>query len=259
MGVFGTIHPCMYGIRWYIQYQYSFDRPGKEKMSKIFRTMEEEENSRDWDKGEHVLVDGLMDGLHTDKFPRAHDNTTSDNIALAEKLKYWTDKGVVQVRGETIPNIPASMLDASIVRDLQSTDSNNISVVGCLDGLTDPLERTTLLLSPVTQKMFANDDEHILNSIELTQESQKTAMKQVLDSNLSKDQKGMSIFRDTMKKIDTCPDMVDDYLLEMHELNMKYTSIATAKRNSNKRVGSTEKCSSKKRGSSYGKKYSRYR
>ena len=229
----------MYGIRWFNQYQYSFDRPGKEKMSKIFRSMEDEENSRNWEKGEHVLVEGLMEDFCTDEFPQPHNSTNVDDIALAKKLKYWIDKEVVHVRGEAVTEIPVTLLDETVDRGGYSTESDSNSV-GDLDGLADPLERTTLSLSQCTQRMFANDDDHLLSSIELTQESQKTAMTQVLDSNLSNDQKGMCIFRDTIKKIDTHPDLVDRYFSDLHELNMKYTNIVTANVNSSKEECSEE-------------------
>jgi hypothetical protein len=111
-------------------------------------------------------------------------------------------------------------------------------------------------LSQDTQKMSANDKEQLLSSTGLTQESQKSAIGNLykLDSNLSKNhQKGMSIIKGTMEKIRTHPDLVDRYLLQLHELNVKYTNIVTANGGNSvnkKECNSMEKCSSKKRGSS---------
>ena len=53
----------MFSVRWLSQYHYSFERVGRETLTKIFREMEDEEFNRNWHDGEHILVEGLVNKL----------------------------------------------------------------------------------------------------------------------------------------------------------------------------------------------------
>ena len=72
--------------------------------------MEDEEFSRDWEKGEHVFVSGFGRKNKDGSFLLPIRNTTIEDVQTALKLKYWLDKGKVNVRGEPLLNIPSGSL-----------------------------------------------------------------------------------------------------------------------------------------------------
>ena len=70
IAIFGSIHPSMFSVRWLSQYQHSFERAGKDTLTKTFREMEDEQFNRNWATGEHILVEGLLNKLPLNKYPQ---------------------------------------------------------------------------------------------------------------------------------------------------------------------------------------------
>lgn len=104
--------------------------------------MEKEENSRDWEKGEHVLIEGLIVETTGVEYPIGIGDTTDEDVVEALTLNYWADKGVVQVRGDPVPTIPGvDVFDEGI-------DINHVS---------HSLGKTTLSLSQNTQQIHDNE------------------------------------------------------------------------------------------------------
>ena len=221
ISVVGVIHPCMFGVRWLNLYQLCFQRKGHEKISEIFRTMEDEEFSRDWEKGEHVFVSGFGRKNKDRSYPLPIGNTTIEDVQIALKLKYWLDKGLVNVRGETLLDIPTGPL-------IMNNDVTNID-------FSHPIGETNMSLSQDTLQMLEDDKQFAarkeLCSIQLTQEKQQISVNSIMQSNVSTDEVAISTVRNTLKKLE--PDMRLVYQNSLEELDNKMVKEQTNKTDDN--------------------------
>ena len=209
IAIFGSIHPSMFSVRWLSQYQHSFERPGKDTLTKIFREMEDEQFNRNLATGEHILVEGLLNKLPLNKYPQPiGTNTTVMDIEEALKLKYWYDLGKIYIRGiHVVPEIPVTVTETNKYDDNTGYDCN-------LDDESDDmaLKCTVMSRSKRTSDMFNNDEQH-QTATQLTQESQQQDVEALMDTVGPKSQICLSILRESMNKAGDDPELID-FLIE---------------------------------------------
>ena len=236
ISVLGDIHPCMFGIRWLNLYQLCFQRKGHKNLSGVFRALEDEEFSRDWEMGKHVYVRGFEREKTVGPFPLPIGNTTKEDVQTALKLKYWLEKGRVHVRGEPLLDIPTDHL-------------NNDNDVATVD-LSLPIGETTVFLSQDTLQMLDDDKMFAANkeksSIQLTQEKQQISVNSLMQSNVSTDEVAISTVRNTLKKLEGHPDLISDYQNSLEELDNKLVQKRTNNTDGNNQYSTIYNNSSKR-------------
>ena len=213
MSVIGKVHYKMFGLRWLVEYNHSFLRNGKEKMSQVFRDMEINECNQDVEKGEQVFVKGSLDnlsnfkvendfyaeGFDSDSNEEEHNITFPPNTptpfekCVARKVLYWTQEGIPIVRGETIPVIPIMMDDECNVYDDSGYESNG-----------DEKEHFRTSFSQEVLNMFEQDHIH-------TQASQQETAEAMGGMHETKDQHMMALMREGLKLTENNKEMYTKY------------------------------------------------
>ena len=152
----------MFGLRWSVFYNHCFEKPGFEKLTLEFRKMEEAEASRDLENGQVIYVEG-----HVDNVVREETKPTEDELSVATKVKYWTENGEPQIRGNPIVDIPKA--DKSIDHPSIDDFSCNDLSVGCTDFVAHFSQETATIRE--NDIIFARE-----NNVTLTQEVQHETM-----------------------------------------------------------------------------------
>jgi len=228
MVVIGEVHPKMFYVRWLLQYGHSFERDHGIELTKLFREMETEQNKRDEQKGEHILVDGFVDNIchpissdmqSSDFEVGSSEISSSDEEAgispsiptlaertIATQVKYWFDNGVPIKRGQLIP----------IIQNDVDEDDNNYgdTTVGSDIDDDDDFDQERVIGRKQTQQvsdMFRNDIEH-------TQQSQEEAIIEIGKSSENKDQVIVSLAREGLKCVDNDPELYTEYKRQMQKL-----------------------------------------
>ena len=175
MAVIKKRHRKMYSIRWLIHFSHTFGR--QKTWTDFWRKLEAEENSRDVEGGEHILVEGLLDIANSIAIGAVQDS-------LPLRVKYWNDLGKPIVRGQDVPRIPFS-----------ATETDNDECLGVCDG-TDNEDGFSfeMELPEEIETMRKNDTL-------FTQESQQETVKQVETFREHMDETVISLAREGLKLV----------------------------------------------------------
>jgi hypothetical protein len=93
--VFGDRYPQMYSVRWFIHYQYFFERESHDNLTDYFRKRESEEWQRNAKQKEQIYVKGL-------KIPAVVQS--DDDVEIADRLIFWNEEQrLPRLRGQPLP------------------------------------------------------------------------------------------------------------------------------------------------------------
>ena len=96
--VFPNLGLSMFGIRWLLCYQHYFQRKYQNDISPLLRRMEVEEFSRNWERGEHVLVQGLYRHRSLSRdYPSPMPGTSEVDFDYIVNLMKWIKHGRILV------------------------------------------------------------------------------------------------------------------------------------------------------------------
>ena len=109
LALFRSTSIKMFGIRWLIQYQHSYQRKDKKELTAVFRKMQEKEFLRNLERGQDVNVE---DNLSHECFNRPDDTTypvpihgtTEEQMETVLDLCFHVQNGNPIVRGSVIPS-----------------------------------------------------------------------------------------------------------------------------------------------------------
>ena len=169
----------MFGIRWLLCYQHYFQRKYQNDISPLLRRMEVEEFSRNWEQGEHVLVQGLyrLRSLSRD-YPSPMPGTSEVDTDYIVNLMKWIKHGRILVRG--------------VDDDIPFFDEQSISMVDNEDSVTNINE--CVHFSAETQQMHDDDANFAkYNQLLLSQQDQHDVIEELVNSDEACDQKAIGL------------------------------------------------------------------
>lgn len=154
ISVVGDISMTMYGLRWLTLYQFAFERDGQTKLTDHFRKMEAEEFNRNWDMGEHVLVEGLIPNLDERQLPCAYFNATAADIqtAIAIHRETFIKRNVVRFGSDIHLLVDKIDEDNRVGASTEHTSHE-------MDTNFDLNENIEVFYSQATQEMMDADNE----------------------------------------------------------------------------------------------------
>ena len=157
LAIFKETRIEMFGIRWLIQYQHSYQRKGKAEITRIFKNLQEIEFRRKAGDRQDVFVQNLLD---KDIFTRPPDQmypipihgTTSTQMETVLDLDYHISNKGPLIRGTSIPSRQAECSD--IIHEIDDE-----STLGISDNTEKYEPQSTIQYSQQTQEMIRDDKE----------------------------------------------------------------------------------------------------